>query len=147
MSVLHITKDTFEAEVLKSDKPVLLDFFAVKYFSFTSRDAHVHNGTAGTLRLYANSDVGVGMTVYRAVRVGGFQQDGNSFVEVLFGIRFCRLITDGDHLLAPFRFHGFIYLIREPIGLGAGTAGIGKHVYAGECNFFHEFTRGLEFRV
>ena len=29
MSVLHITKDTFEAEVLKSDKPVLLDFFAV----------------------------------------------------------------------------------------------------------------------
>ena len=29
MSVLHITKDTFEAEVLRSDKPVLLDFFAV----------------------------------------------------------------------------------------------------------------------
>ena len=29
MSVLHITKDTFEAEILKSDKPVLLDFFAV----------------------------------------------------------------------------------------------------------------------
>ena len=29
MSVLHITKETFEAEVLKSDKPVLLDFFAV----------------------------------------------------------------------------------------------------------------------
>ena len=29
MSVLHITKDTFEAEVLKSDKPVLLDFYAV----------------------------------------------------------------------------------------------------------------------
>ena len=29
MNVLHITKDTFEAEVLKSDKPVLLDFFAV----------------------------------------------------------------------------------------------------------------------
>ena len=29
MSVLHITKDTFEAEVLKSEKPVLLDFFAV----------------------------------------------------------------------------------------------------------------------
>lgn len=28
MSVLHITKDTFENEVLKSDKPVLLDFFA-----------------------------------------------------------------------------------------------------------------------
>ena len=28
MSVLHITKDTFEAEVLRSDKPVLLDFFA-----------------------------------------------------------------------------------------------------------------------
>ncbi len=29
MSVLHITKDTFESEVLHSDKPVLLDFFAV----------------------------------------------------------------------------------------------------------------------
>ena len=29
MEVLHITKDTFENEVLKSDKPVLLDFFAV----------------------------------------------------------------------------------------------------------------------
>ena len=28
MSVLHITKDTFQAEVLNSDKPVLLDFFA-----------------------------------------------------------------------------------------------------------------------
>ena len=29
MKVLYITKETFEAEVLKSDKPVLLDFFAV----------------------------------------------------------------------------------------------------------------------
>ena len=29
MAVLHITKENFEAEVLKSDKPVLLDFFAV----------------------------------------------------------------------------------------------------------------------
>ena len=29
MSVLHVTKETFENEVLKSDKPVLLDFFAV----------------------------------------------------------------------------------------------------------------------
>ncbi len=29
MSVLHITKETFEKEVLKSDKPVLLDFYAV----------------------------------------------------------------------------------------------------------------------
>ena len=29
MSVLHITKETFEVEVLKSDKPVLLDFYAV----------------------------------------------------------------------------------------------------------------------
>ena len=29
MSVLHITKENFEAEVLRSDKPVLLDFFAV----------------------------------------------------------------------------------------------------------------------
>lgn len=28
MSVLHITKDNFEAEVLGSDKPVLLDFSA-----------------------------------------------------------------------------------------------------------------------
>ena len=28
MSVLHITKENFEAEVLNSDKPVLLDFFA-----------------------------------------------------------------------------------------------------------------------
>ena len=28
MSVLHITKDNFEAEVLHSDKPVLLDFSA-----------------------------------------------------------------------------------------------------------------------
>ena len=28
MSVLHITKDNFEAEILKSDKPVLLDFSA-----------------------------------------------------------------------------------------------------------------------
>ena len=28
MSVLHITKDNFEAEVLGSDKPVLLDFYA-----------------------------------------------------------------------------------------------------------------------
>ena len=28
MSVLHITKDTFEQEVMASDKPVLLDFFA-----------------------------------------------------------------------------------------------------------------------
>ncbi len=27
MSVLHITKETFENEVLKSDKPVLLDFW------------------------------------------------------------------------------------------------------------------------
>ena len=26
MSVLHITKENFEAEVLKSDKPVLVDF-------------------------------------------------------------------------------------------------------------------------
>ena len=31
MSVLHITKDNFEAEVLKSDKPVLLDFSLVFY--------------------------------------------------------------------------------------------------------------------
>ena len=29
MNVLNITKENFEAEVLKSDKPVLLDFFAV----------------------------------------------------------------------------------------------------------------------
>ena len=29
MSVLHITKENFEAEVLKSEKPVLVDFFAV----------------------------------------------------------------------------------------------------------------------
>jgi len=29
MSVLHITKGNFESEVLRSDKPVLLDFFAV----------------------------------------------------------------------------------------------------------------------
>ena len=29
MSVLHITKENFEAEVLKSDKPVILDFYAV----------------------------------------------------------------------------------------------------------------------
>ena len=28
MNVLHITKDTVDAEVLKSDKPVLLDFWA-----------------------------------------------------------------------------------------------------------------------
>ena len=28
MSVLHITKDNYEAEVLHSDKPVLLDFWA-----------------------------------------------------------------------------------------------------------------------
>ncbi len=28
MSVLHITKDTFEEEVLHSDKPVLVDFWA-----------------------------------------------------------------------------------------------------------------------
>ena len=28
MSLLHITRDNFEAEVLKSDKPVLVDFFA-----------------------------------------------------------------------------------------------------------------------
>ena len=28
MSVLHVTKETFENEVLRSDKPVLLDFFA-----------------------------------------------------------------------------------------------------------------------
>lgn len=28
MNILHITKENFEAEVLKSDKPVLLDFFA-----------------------------------------------------------------------------------------------------------------------
>ncbi len=29
MSVLHITKENFEAEVLRSDKPVLVDFYAV----------------------------------------------------------------------------------------------------------------------
>lgn len=29
MSAQHITKETFETEVLQSDKPVLLDFFAV----------------------------------------------------------------------------------------------------------------------
>ena len=29
MSVLHITKENYEAEVLRSDKPVLLDFWAV----------------------------------------------------------------------------------------------------------------------
>jgi thioredoxin 1 len=28
MSILHITKETFAQEVLESDKPVLLDFFA-----------------------------------------------------------------------------------------------------------------------
>lgn len=28
MSVVHITSENFEAEVLQSDKPVLLDFFA-----------------------------------------------------------------------------------------------------------------------
>jgi len=28
MSLLHITRDNFEAEVMKSDKPVLVDFFA-----------------------------------------------------------------------------------------------------------------------
>ncbi len=28
MKVLHITKDTFQQEVLNSDKPVLLDFWA-----------------------------------------------------------------------------------------------------------------------
>ena len=28
MSVLHINKENFESEVLKSDKPVLLDFWA-----------------------------------------------------------------------------------------------------------------------
>ena len=28
MALLHITKENFEQEVLKSDKPVLLDFFA-----------------------------------------------------------------------------------------------------------------------
>ena len=29
MSVLHITKENFESEVLKSDKPVIVDFYAV----------------------------------------------------------------------------------------------------------------------
>jgi len=28
MNVMHITKETFETEVLESDKPVLLDFWA-----------------------------------------------------------------------------------------------------------------------
>ncbi|MBS5724926.1 MAG: thioredoxin [Clostridiales bacterium] len=28
MSVLHLTKETFESEVLTSEKPVLVDFFA-----------------------------------------------------------------------------------------------------------------------
>ena len=28
MSIIHITKETFAQEVLQSDKPVLLDFFA-----------------------------------------------------------------------------------------------------------------------
>ena len=28
MSILHVTKDNFEAEVINSGKPVLLDFFA-----------------------------------------------------------------------------------------------------------------------
>jgi len=28
MSILHVTKDSFEAEVINSEKPVLLDFFA-----------------------------------------------------------------------------------------------------------------------
>ena len=28
MSLLHVTKENFEAEVLRSDKPVLVDFFA-----------------------------------------------------------------------------------------------------------------------
>ena len=28
MSVLHITKENFEQEVLQSDRPVLLDFWA-----------------------------------------------------------------------------------------------------------------------
>lgn len=28
MSVLHITKENFESEILKSDKPVLIDFWA-----------------------------------------------------------------------------------------------------------------------
>lgn len=28
MSVIHVTKENFQAEVLGSDKPVLLDFFA-----------------------------------------------------------------------------------------------------------------------
>ncbi len=29
MSVLHITKENFESEVLKSDKPVIVDFYDV----------------------------------------------------------------------------------------------------------------------
>jgi thioredoxin 1 len=28
MSVLHITKENFEQEILQSEKPVVLDFFA-----------------------------------------------------------------------------------------------------------------------
>ena len=28
MSVLHITKENYDAEVIRSDKPVLLDFWA-----------------------------------------------------------------------------------------------------------------------
>ncbi|MDO5381354.1 MAG: thioredoxin [Eubacteriales bacterium] len=28
MEIIHVTKDTFEQEVLKSDKPVLVDFWA-----------------------------------------------------------------------------------------------------------------------
>ena len=28
MAILHITKDNFEQEVLKADKPVMVDFFA-----------------------------------------------------------------------------------------------------------------------
>ncbi len=28
MSIVHVTKDTFQAEVLESEKPVLLDFWA-----------------------------------------------------------------------------------------------------------------------
>lgn len=29
MSILHVNKENFEAEVIQSDKPVILDFFAV----------------------------------------------------------------------------------------------------------------------